>query len=87
MQEATIYIELLNEGTRVFVPVSALHLGGRYYKVLDYDRSDYETLRFDIGTYVLCLPTKLSVEEPVPLAYCEVTKEEAEYVSSNLSKE
>ena len=31
MQETIIYIELLNEGTRVFAPFSAIHLGDRYY--------------------------------------------------------
>lgn len=79
MQEATIYIELLDEGIRTFAPVPSLHLGGRYYKTLDHNRADYGLLRFEAGTYVLCLPTKLSGDEFVPLAYCEVTKEEAEY--------
>jgi hypothetical protein len=87
VEEATIYMELLDEGTRVFAPVPALHLGGRYYKVLEHNRSDYGTLRFETGMYVLCLLTKLSKENLVPLAYCEVTKEEAEYMSSNLSDE
>ncbi len=88
MKEATIYIELLDEGTRVFAPVPSLHLGGRYYKVLEHNRSDYGILRFEIGAYVLCLLSKFSADENlVPVAYCEVSKEEAEYVSSNLSKE
>lgn len=80
-------MELLNEGTRVFAPVSALHLGGRYYKVLELDenRKDSQTLRFEAGKYVLCLLTELSEENLVPLAYCEVTKEEAEYMSFNLN--
>ncbi|HEX8638477.1 MAG TPA: hypothetical protein VF692_10465, partial [Pyrinomonadaceae bacterium] len=79
-----IYIELLDEGTRVFAPVPAIHLGGRYYKVLEHNRADYGVLRFNPGTFVLCLPCKLSVNENlVPLAYCEVSKEEAEYMSLN----
>jgi hypothetical protein len=83
MQEESIYIELLDEGVRVFAPVPALHLGERYYKVLEFDR-DYYKPRFEEGTYVLCLPTKLLGDENfVPLAYCEVSKEEAEYVLSN----
>ena len=88
MQEETIYIELLDESARVFAPVLAEHLGGRYYKVLEHNRADYGTLRFEVGTYVLCLPTKLSGgNELVPLAYCAVDKEEAEYMPSNFSKE
>jgi hypothetical protein len=78
MKETEIYIELLDEGVRVFAPVPALHLGGRYYKVLEHNRSDYGVLHFEAGTYVLCLPTKLIGDENlVPLAYCEVSKEEA----------
>jgi hypothetical protein len=88
VKETTIYIELLDEGVRVFAPVPALHLGGRYYKVLQHNRNDYGMLRFEAGIYVLCLPTKLEGDENlVPLAYCEVSKEEAEYISSNLNKE
>ncbi len=87
MKEATIYIELLDEEIRVFAPVVAMHLGGRYYKVLEH-RTDDEKLRFETGTYVLCLLSKLSGNEMlVPVAYCEVSKEEAEYVLSNLSEE
>lgn len=88
MNEEVIYIELLDEGVRVFAPVPALHLGERYYKVLQHNKRDYGVLRFEVGTYVLCcLPTKLSGEENlVPLAYCEVSKEEAEYVSANSSE-
>ena len=85
MQKATIYIELLDEGTRVFAPVPAEHLGGRYYKVLKHNQIEFYP-RFEAGTYVLCLPTKLSVgNELVPLAYCEIDKEEAEYMSSSSS--
>lgn len=88
MKESTIYIELLDEGVRVFVPVPSLHLGGGYYKVLEHNRIDYGVLRFEAETYVLCLPTKFSGNENlVPLAYCKVSKEEAEYVSNDLSKE
>ena len=79
MKEATIYIELLDEGIRVFAPVPSLHLGERYYKVLEHNRADYGVLRFEAGTYVLCLPTELlGGENLVPVAYCEVSKEEAE---------
>lgn len=86
MQKETIYIELLDEGTRVFAPVLAEHLGGRYYKILEHNRADYGVLRFEVGTYVLCLLTKFSAEnELVPLAYCAVDKEEAEHMSSSLS--
>ncbi len=82
MKEAIIYIELLDEGTRVFAPVPSLHLGERYYKVLEHNRPDYGVLRFEAGTYVFCLPTKLSGDENlVPLAYCEVSKEETECIS------
>ena len=80
MQKATIFIELLDEGARVFAPVQAEHLGGRYYKVLEHNQGEFYP-RFAAGTYVLCLPTKLSRDELVPLAYCEVDKEEAEYMS------
>ena len=81
MQETIIYIEMFDEAVRVFVPVPSLHLGDRYYKVLKHNRADYESLRFEAGTYVLCLPTKLSGDELVLLAYCEVNQEEAEYAS------
>ena len=77
MEKTTIYTELLDEGVRVFAPVLALHLGGRYYKVPKYDREGIKP-RFDEGTYVLCLPTKFSGDEFVSLAYCEVSREEAE---------
>lgn len=88
MEETIIYIEMFDEAVRVFVPVPSLHLRDRYYKVLEHHRSDYETLRFETGTYVLCLPTKLlGTDELVPLAYCEVSKEEAEYSSSVLGDE
>ena len=81
MEETTIYIEMFDEAVRVFVPVPSLHLGDRYYKVLRHTRADYEALRFEAGTYVLCLPTKLSgADDLVPLAYCEVSKEEAEHI-------
>ena len=86
MEKTTIYIELLDEGVRVFAPVSALHLGGRYYKVLEYNKEDYKP-RFEAGTYVLCLPTKLSGDELVSLAYCEVSREEAEYMSLQHKKD
>lgn len=87
MKEAIIYIELLDEGVRVFAPVPSLHLGGRYYKVLEHNKPDYGILRFEAGTYVLCLPTKLlGTDELVPLAYCEVSKEEAEHISNHSSK-
>jgi hypothetical protein len=86
MQETTIYVELL-EGTIVFAPVPALHLGERYYKILEHNREDYDTLRFNTGTYVLCLLSKLSVNENlVPVAYCEVNKEQVEYIVSNLTE-
>ena len=87
MQETTVYVELL-EGTIVFAPVPALHLGERYYKILEHNREDYDTLRFNTGTYVLCLLSKLSVNENlVPVAYCEVSREQVEYIVSNSIKE
>ncbi len=87
MQEKTIYVELL-EGTIVFAPVPALHLGDRYYKILEHNREDYDTLRFNVGTYVFCLSSKFSENESlVPVAYCEVSKEQAEYISRSSRKE
>lgn len=87
MQETNIYIELLKEGTIVFAPVPALHLGSRYYKVLEHNREDYETLRFNTGTYVMCLPAKFSSDENlVSVAYCEVNKEDVECILSNLNQ-
>ena len=87
MKEETIYIEMLDEGTRVFTPVPSLHLGGRYYRVLEHNETDYGMLRFEAGTYVLCLPTKFSdSKDLVPLAYCEVSKKEAEYISKTSGK-
>jgi hypothetical protein len=85
MEETIIYVEMFDEAVRVFVPVPSLHLGDRYYKVLEHNRSDYETLRFETGIHVFCLPTKLiGTEELVPLAYCEVSKEEAESMATQL---
>lgn len=83
MSEEIIYIELLDEGVRVFAPVPALHLGDRYYKVLEHNRNDYGDLRFKVGTYVFCPLTKFpNTENLVPLAYCEVGREEAEYMTN-----
>ena len=86
MNKEIIYIELIDEGTRVFAPVPAEHLGGRYYKILEYERDDIRPC-FEAGTFVLCLPTKLEEDEDlISLAYCEVSKEEAEYISGSLNK-
>ncbi len=86
MQETTIYVELL-EGTIVFAPVPARRLGERFYKNLEHNRTEYDTLCFNTGTYVLCLLSELSVDENlVPVAYCEISKEQVEYVLSNSSK-
>jgi hypothetical protein len=88
MQETTIYVELMDEGTIVFVPVLAVHLGERFYKILEHKRADDEKLRFDMGTFVFCLLSKFSGDENlVPVTYCEVNKELTENVSSNLSQQ
>lgn len=83
MQETNVWVELLDEGVTVFAPVPALHLGGRYYKILENNRPDYKPL-FGTGTFVFCLLSKFSTHENlVPVAYCEVSRGEAEYISAN----
>lgn len=88
MEQATIYVELFDEGVRVFAPVPALYLGERYYKILEHNREGDETLRFNSGTYVFCLLSKFSANENlVPVAYCEVSEQEVQSLVSNTIKE
>ena len=52
MQETTIYVELLDEGTIVFAPVPAEHLEGNSYKILKLSAPNDYSFRFKEGTYV-----------------------------------
>jgi hypothetical protein len=75
--ETVVYVELTDEGIRpVFAPIPAIYLGRSYYKILNYDRDDYDSSRFLPGTFVYCLMTKFEgTENLVPVAYCEISKE------------
>lgn len=73
MQETTVYVELLDEGTIVFAPVPAVLVGGHCYKILEPKETDDIILRFNSGTYVYCFLSKFSDDENlVPVAYCEI---------------
>jgi hypothetical protein len=88
MEETTIYVELLEEGTIVFAPVPALHLGQSFYKILEHNRNDYDKLRFQAGTFVFCLLSKFSGDENlVPVAYCEIGRNQGEVILPNISRE
>ena len=64
----TVYVRLLDEGTEVFRPCSATHLGGNIYQILrteSYD-SDDEHWEFEPGTRVhVVLRQGASEEYPV----------------------
>jgi len=53
--EKTIYVRLLNEGTTVFRPVTALNLGSDVYLISDVDANMFEDeiLEFKPGTRVI----------------------------------
>ena len=60
-----IYIELLDEGTKVFRPTFGVPLGGSRYRVLetsDYDADD-EVWKFVPGSVVRCIRKKEDGEE------------------------
>ena len=62
--EKTIYIQLLDEGTKVFRPVPALAIRSNVYEVKGievYDPED-ETWEFPPGSYVLVEVQKLGGE-------------------------
>jgi hypothetical protein len=48
-----IYIELLDEGTPVWHPVSAAHLRDDIYRILEQPSAD-EHLKFVVGEFVRC---------------------------------
>jgi hypothetical protein len=82
--ETVIYVEL-EEGssTPVFAPVSAIHLGKNFYKIIEHQRKDYDALRFSTGTYVVCLLSQLSVSKNlIPVAYCEIEEAAVKYILS-----
>ena len=73
MQETTIYVELLDEGTIVFAPVPAVLAGKHCHKILEPKAADENMLRFSPGAYVYCLLSKFSDDENlVPVTYCEI---------------
>jgi hypothetical protein len=49
----TIYIELLEEGTRCWRPVESEHLGGELYRITG-ERPDGEVWPFEQGDIVKC---------------------------------
>ena len=52
----SIYVELIDEGVRVWRPVPAQHISGNIFKILDdesYDPS-VETWKFPPGSLVMC---------------------------------
>lgn len=83
MNETEIYVELLDEGATVFGLVPAIHLGKRFYKIIKSDRLDYKP-KFGEGIYVMCLMSQFEEGKNLfPVAYCEVSKEEAEYLAKS----
>lgn len=58
LKKRSIFVQLLDEGTVVFRPIEALHLGGDRYEVLptaDYDPEN-EIWEFVPHTIVRCIP-------------------------------
>lgn len=82
--ETEIYVEL-EEGsaTPVFAPVPAIHLGKNFYKIIEHQRKDYDSLRFNTGTFVVCLLSQLWMDKDlVRVAYCEISEEAVKYILS-----
>lgn len=86
MSETEIYVEL-EEGsaTPVFAAVAAIHLGQKFYRILEHNRRDYDALRFNVGTYVFCLTAEIK-GNLMPVAYSEISQEAVEYILSNSQK-
>lgn len=84
MNITEIYVELIEGSAEpMFTPVPAVHLGKRFYKILEHGRRDYDTLRFNTGTYVVCFFTKFeNADELLPMAYCDIPQEAVEYILS-----
>ena len=82
MEKTKIYVEIIEGSAEpVFTEVPALYLGKRFYKIAEHSREDYDTLRFNTGTYVVCLVTQFQPSEDlVPVAYCEISQEAVEYI-------
>ena len=56
---ATVYVELLNEGTRCWRPVQAEHMGDSRY-LLTGEQPDDESWSFSVGDIVRCEFQQLS---------------------------
>ncbi len=80
--ETIIYVEIEEgSGVPVFAPVPAIHLGQKFYKIIEHHRNDYDTLRFNTGTFVCCLMSKLSISEDLVLvAYSEISEDAVTYI-------
>ena len=60
-QTTTIYLYLLNEGTDVWRPVEAQHLGEDRYRILsENEEPDDEEWQFPSGAVVRCRQQRLS---------------------------
>jgi hypothetical protein len=59
-QTYTVYVALLDEGTYVWRPVAAEHLGGDIYRLAGTGPDDTETWEFPPTSVVKCESRKLS---------------------------
>jgi len=59
MSTVIVYIALGEEGTEVWRPVEATHLGGAIYRIIGAAPDD-ETWRFLPGSKVICVRQRLS---------------------------
>ena len=75
MEKSIIYVKLLDEGTEVYRPVDALHIGDMQYQILGHDLYDPndEKWEFPPGSFVKVV-TKNSDQEIILVAQalCEL---------------